>query len=314
MNFDLSIVIPVYNEEANIATLYDRLTAALQPAALNSVQLIFVDDGSADSTMEKVRALPVKKDGVRVDFIELSRNFGHQIAVTAGLDHAAGNHVAIIDADLQDPPELIPELLDKASQGFDVVYAKRRARKGESWAKKATAKWFYRVLSKITSVDIPMDTGDFRVISKRVVEVLKQMPEQEKFLRGQIAWVGFNQTFVEFDREERIAGETGYTWRKMMSFALDGITSFSDLPLKVATVSGFFMSFVSFLLMLYALYSRFILKVYEPGWTSLMLSVLFIGGIQLVAIGIIGEYIGRIGNNVRQRPLYIIKDKTNLES
>lgn len=314
MNFDLSIVIPVYNEEANIATLFERLTVALQPAQLKSVQLIFVDDGSADSTMEKVRALPTEKDGIRVDFIELSRNFGHQIAVTAGLDHAAGNHVAIIDADLQDPPELIPELLNKANEGFDVVYAKRRARKGESLAKKATAKWFYRVLSNITSVDIPMDTGDFRVISKRVVEVLKQMPEQEKFLRGQIAWVGFNQTYVEFDREERQAGETGYTWRKMISLALDGITSFSDLPLKVATVSGFFMSFVSFLLMLYALYSRFILKVYEPGWTSLMLSILFIGGIQLVAIGIIGEYIGRIGNNVRQRPLYIIKDKTNIES
>jgi dolichol-phosphate mannosyltransferase len=314
VNFDLSIVIPVYNEEANIATLFERLTVALQPAQLKSVQLIFVDDGSADSTMEKVRALPTEKDGIRVDFIELSRNFGHQIAVTAGLDHAAGNHVAIIDADLQDPPELIPELLNKANEGFDVVYAKRRARKGESLAKKATAKWFYRVLSNITSVDIPMDTGDFRVISKRVVEVLKQMPEQEKFLRGQIAWVGFNQTYVEFDREERQAGETGYTWRKMISLALDGITSFSDLPLKVATVSGFFMSFVSFLLMLYALYSRFILKVYEPGWTSLMLSILFIGGIQLVAIGIIGEYIGRIGNNVRQRPLYIIKDKTNIES
>ena len=306
----LSVIIPVFNEEENIELLHQRLTAALQEAAFDVVELLFVDDGSSDKTLDKVRSL-APLDSFEVNFIEFSRNFGHQIAVTAGLDNCTGDIVAIIDADLQDPPELIPEMLRKVEEGYDVVYARRKNRKGESWLKKLTAKWFYRLLSNITSVEIPVDTGDFRVVTKRIVDELKRMPEREKFLRGQIAWIGFKQTYVEYDRDERHAGETGYPYSKMMNFALDGITSFSNFPLKVATFSGFFMSFVAFLLMLYALYSRFVLKVYEPGWTSLMLSVLFIGGIQLVAIGIIGEYIGRIGNNVKQRPLYIVKDKTD---
>lgn len=301
----LSIVIPLYNEEDNVTQLYERLVGALSPLALGCVELVFVDDGSADNTMEKVLKLP-RSQNFEINFIELSRNFGHQIAVTAGLDHCDGAYVVIIDADLQDPPELIPEMLEMAKQGFEVVYAKRKARKGESWVKKVTAKLFYRLLSSITSVDIPLDTGDFRVITKRVVEVLKQMPEREKFLRGQIAWMGFRQTYVEYERDPRQRGDTGYTWRKMIRFALDGITSFSNFPLKFATASGFVMSFISFGLMVYALYSRLILKDYEPGWTSLILSVLFIGGIQLVAIGIIGEYIGRISSNVKGRPLYIV--------
>lgn len=309
----LSIVIPVFNEEENIQPLYKRLVDTIKEYNLPRTELIFVDDGSSDKTLERISSLK-PEEAVLIKSLELSRNFGHQIAVTAGLDQSSGNSVVIIDADLQDPPELIPEMLQKIQEGYDVVYAKRRARKGESWLKKATAKWFYRLLSRITSVPIPVDTGDFRVITRRIVEVLNKMPEREKFLRGQIAWIGFSQTFVEYDRDERLSGDTGYTWRRMISFALDGITSFSNFPLKVATVSGFVMSFVSFLLMLYALYSRFILKVYEPGWTSLMLSVLFIGGIQLVSIGIIGEYIGRISNNVKQRPLYLIKDEKTIES
>lgn len=305
----LSVVIPVFNEEENITPLFERLLKTLSPLKLESAELIFIDDGSTDNTSSKVKSLK-SQDPVNVRFIELSRNFGHQVAVTAGLDHCNGDYTVIIDADLQDPPELIPKMLEKANAGNDVVYARRKNRKGESWLKKATARWFYRLLSSITSVSIPLDTGDFRVITKRVVEVLRQMPEREKFLRGQIAWIGFNQTYVEYNRDERLAGDTGYTWGKMIGFALDGITSFSNFPLRVATITGFFMSFVSFLLMLYALYSRFILRVYEPGWTSLMLSVLFIGGIQLVSIGIIGEYIGRIAGNVKQRPLYIIKEKS----
>ena len=309
----LSIVIPVFNEEENIQPLYKRLVDTIKEYNLPRTELIFVDDGSSDKTLERISSLK-PEEAVLIKSLELSRNFGHQIAVTAGLDQSSGTNVVIIDADLQDPPELIPEMLQKIQEGYDVVYAKRRARKGESWLKKATAKWFYRLLSRITSVPIPVDTGDFRVITRRIVEVLNKMPEREKFLRGQIAWIGFSQTFVEYDRDERLSGDTGYTWRRMISFALDGITSFSNFPLKVATVSGFVMSFVSFLLMLYALYSRFILKVYEPGWTSLMLSVLFIGGIQLVSIGIIGEYIGRISNNVKQRPLYLIKDEKTIES
>lgn len=304
----LSVVIPVFNEQENVLVLFERLVKSLVPMEFSEVELVFVDDGSQDRTVEIVKGL--RHDKLNICLIELSRNFGHQLAVTAGIDNCKGDLVVIIDADLQDPPELIPEMVVKIESGYDVVYAKRKARKGESVLKKATAKWFYRVLSRITSVEIPIDTGDFRVITRRVVEVLKQMPEREKFLRGQIAWIGFSQTFVEYDRDQRNAGDSGYTWSKMIGFALDGITSFSNFPLKVATISGFVMSFISFLLMLYALYSRFVLKVYEPGWTSLMLSVLFIGGIQLVAIGIIGEYIGRIGNNVKQRPLYIVKDKT----
>ncbi|MCB9190150.1 MAG: glycosyltransferase family 2 protein [Flavobacteriales bacterium] len=309
---NLSIVIPIYNEEENIQPLFDRLRSTIVENNLFPTELIFVDDGCKDRSLEKVRGLK-PQEGITIRLIELSRNFGHQIAVTAGLDHSTGDHVVIIDADLQDPPELIPELLQKIHEGNDVVYARRRNRKGESWLKRATAKWFYRLLSRITSVPIPVDTGDFRVISRRVVNVLNQMPEREKFLRGQIAWIGYDQTFVEYDRDERLSGDTGYTWGRMIGLALDGITSFSNFPLKVATISGFIMSFVSFLLMLYALYSRFILKVYEPGWTSLMLSVLFIGGIQLVSIGIIGEYIGRISNNVKQRPLYLIKDEKTIE-
>ncbi len=307
----LSVVIPVYNEEGNIIPLFERLSAVVSTLEFDSVEFIFVNDGSVDSTLDTIKKLHSSK--VSVAYIDLSRNFGHQIAVTAGLDRSVGELIVIIDADLQDPPELIAEMVAKAQTGFDVVYARRRKRKGESFLKKATAKYFYRLLASITSVDIPIDTGDFRIVSRRVVEALKQMPEREKFLRGQIAWIGFNQTYVEYDRDERVAGDTGYTWRKMIRFALDGITSFSNFPLKMATISGFVMSFVSFLLMLYALYSRFILKVYEPGWTSLMLSVLFIGGIQLLSIGIIGEYVGRISNNVKQRPLYLVKESSTKE-
>ncbi|MDC0303760.1 glycosyltransferase family 2 protein [Flavobacteriales bacterium] len=308
----LSVVIPVYNEEANVQVLYQRLVAVVVGLNLTETELVFVNDGSTDNTIDTIKGLP--KSTVNVRYLDLSRNFGHQIAVTAGLDQCKGDLVVIIDADLQDPPELIAEMVEKAKSGYDVVYARRTKRQGESLLKRATAKYFYRLLARITSVDIPIDTGDFRIITRRVVDALRQMPEREKFLRGQIAWIGFNQTYIEYAREERQAGSTGYTWRKMLRFALDGITSFSNFPLKMATISGFVMSFVSFLLMLYALYSRFILKVYEPGWTSLMLSVLFIGGIQLVSIGIIGEYIGRISNNVKQRPLYLIKDSSNKES
>lgn len=308
----LSVVIPVYNEQENVQPLYERLVAVVEGLNLTETELVFVNDGSTDNTINTIKSLP--KGSVKVRYIDLSRNFGHQIAVTAGLDQCEGDLVVIIDADLQDPPELIAQMVEKANAGFDVVYARRIKRQGESFLKKTTAKYFYRLLASITSVDIPIDTGDFRIITRRVVEALNQMPEREKFLRGQIAWIGFNQTYIEYEREERQAGNTGYTWRKMLRFALDGITSFSNFPLKMATISGFVMSFISFLLMLYALYSRFILKVYEPGWTSLMLSVLFIGGIQLVSIGIIGEYIGRISNNVKQRPLYLIKDSSNKES
>ena len=306
---ELSIIIPIYNEEANIPPLYERLKKVISSITY-SHEFIFINDGSRDRSIELIRDLAAKDSTVK--YINFSRNFGHQIAVTAGLDNTKGEAVVIIDADLQDPPELIAEMYAKMKEGFQVVYAKRRSRTGESFLKKYTAKKFYRILARITSISIPVDTGDFRIMDKRVVEVLRHMPEQQKFLRGQISWIGFNQTYVEYDRSERNAGDTGYTYKKMIRFALDGITSFSNLPLKFATAIGFFVSIVAFLVSLYALYSRFISKSYVPGWTSLMLAVLFIGGVQLICIGIIGEYISRLSANVRNRPLYIMSD-TNIE-
>lgn len=301
----LSIIIPIFNEQPNILLLYERLKAVTQKLEVET-EYIFVNDGSRDQSILLIKQLAAANKDVK--YIDFSRNFGHQIAVTAGLDRSKGNAIVIIDADLQDPPELIIDLYNKYKEGYEVVYAKRRQRDGETFLKKFTAKTFYRILKKITTIDIPVDTGDFRIIDRKIVDLLKQMPEQHKFLRGQISWIGFNQTFVEYDRQERHGGKTGYTYRKMLRFALDGITSFSNFPLKFATIAGFFVSGITFFIMLYALYSRFILKVYQPGWTSLMISVLFIGGVQLIGIGIIGEYISRMSDNIRKRPLYIVKD------
>jgi glycosyltransferase involved in cell wall biosynthesis len=305
----LSIIIPIYNEEGNIDRLINRLKGVINQLNVNC-EYIFINDGSKDDSINIIKNLAKLDPSVK--FINFSRNFGHQIAVTAGLDKCIGERIVIIDADLQDPPELILEMYKKMDEGFEVVYAKRAARKGESWMKKFTARMFYRILKSITSVNIPVDTGDFRIMDRKIVDVLKQMPEQQKFLRGQISWIGFNQTYVEYEREERYAGETGYTYKKMIRFALDGITSFSNFPLKFATVCGFVVSGIAFLVMLYALYSRFISKDYIEGWTSIIISVLFLGGIQLISIGIIGEYISRLSSNVRNRPLYIIND-TNIE-
>lgn len=307
---DISVIIPIYNEEATIGELYPRVRAVLEGMALpGGFELIFINDGSRDRSMTLLYELAARDERVR--YIDLSRNFGHQIAVTAGLDRAVGKAVVIIDADLQDPPELIPVLYQKMHEGYEVVYARRRSRQGESAAKKLTARMFYRLLASITHISIPVDTGDFRIISRKVVEGLRRMPEQNKFLRGQISWIGYRQTYVEYDRAERAGGETGYTYRKMMRLALDGITGFSDAPLKAATLMGFAVSGIAFVVMLYTLYSRFVSHDYEPGWASLMVSILFLGGVQLIAVGIIGEYLARLSTNVRQRPLYFVAD-TNL--
>jgi len=309
MNPEFSIIIPIYNEQENIHKLYDRLKSVMNGMNV-SHEFVFVNDGSRDRSMILIKELAAKDNSVH--YINLSRNFGHQIAVTAGIDHVRGKAIVIIDADLQDPPELIAEMYAKMKEGFEVVYAKRKSRKGESALKKLTAKWFYRILASITSIDIPVDTGDFRLMDRKIVDVLRAMPEQQKFLRGQISWIGFNQTYVEYNRDERHGGETGYTYKKMLRFALDGITSFSNLPLKFATAAGFVVSGITFIVILYALYARFISKDFVPGWTSLILAVLFIGGVQLITIGIIGEYISRLSANVRNRPLYIMAEN-NLE-
>ncbi len=306
---DLSIIIPIYNEELNIGSLYNRLKPIVNKINV-SYELIFVNDGSSDKSIFLIKQLAATDNTIR--YIDFSRNFGHQIAVTAGIDLSKGEAVAIIDADLQDPPELIEVLYHKMKEGFDVVYAKRRSRKDKNVFKKMAYKTFYRLLKKISQVDIPLDTGDFRIMHRKVVDVLKNMPEQHKFLRGQIAWIGFNQTFVEYDRDVRAAGEPGYTYKKLFKLALDGITSFSNAPLRLATIMGFVVSFISLIIICYTLISYFFFKGNIPqGWASIMISVLFIGGVQLLSIGIIGEYMSRVQSDVRKRPLYILKE-TNI--
>lgn len=303
----LSVVVPIFNEEGNLDTMHARLTQALSNVAWN-YEILFVDDGSRDGSRQKIRELADRDP--HVYYIYFSRNFGHQIAVTAGLDAVRGQAVVIIDGDLQDPPELIPQLLGKYGEGYDVVYARRRSREGETAFKKFTARMFYRTLKRITSIDIPLDTGDFRLIDRKVVEYLKRMPEQNKFLRGQIAWLGFRQAEVLFQRDKRMHGKSGYTLGKMFRFAMDGITGFSDLPLHFLVRIGFLMAVVSFLVILFALYMHFILQRTITGWTSLIITSTFIGGVQLLSIGIIGEYLSRINRDVRKRPLYIV-ERTN---
>jgi polyisoprenyl-phosphate glycosyltransferase len=310
----LSVVIPVYNEGKNLPILYDRLLSVLQQMQVN-YELIFVNDGSLDDSLRFIKELAA--NNTTVSYISLSRNFGHQVAVSAGLDVAVGKAVVVMDGDLQDPPELIPQLYAKMQEGFEVVYGRRVYRKGESYLKKATAKFFYRLLSRITHVNIPLDTGDFRIMDARVVSVLKQMPERNKFLRGQVAWVGFRQTWINYTRDERLGGATGYTYRKMLRFAFDGITSFSDFPLKMASMLGFIVSGGAFIVMIYALLARLIFKDYVEGWASIILSVLFLGGVQLICLGIAGEYLARVFNNVQGRPLYVVdessKEKEKIE-
>ncbi len=307
---ELSVVIPIYNEELIIDELYKQLSESVSKIT-SDYELIFVNDGSRDNSFSKISQLAAVDK--KVFFINFSRNFGHQIAVTAGIDSCSGNAIVIIDGDLQDPPELIRDMYSKHKEGFEVVYARRTDRKGESWFKKMTAKLFYRILRKSTNIDIPIDTGDFRLIDRKVADYLKLMPEQNKFLRGQIAWLGFRQTHVLFAREKRKFGKTGYSFSKMLHFAMDGITSFSDKPLTLVTRSGFFISFLSFIIILYAIYSHYFLNRTITGWTSLIISSMFVGGIQLISIGIIGEYISRINKNVLNRPLYIV-ESSNLTS
>lgn len=307
---EISIVVPLYNEEKNIRLMHDRLVSSILKITSN-FEIIYVNDGSNDNSF--LELLKLSNEDERVKYINFSRNFGHQIAVTAGLDYSKGAAVVIIDGDLQDPPEVIPEMYALYKEGFEVVYGQRLIRKGESLLKKITAKYFYRILKKITNINIPVDTGDFRLIDRKIVNDLKNMPEQNKFLRGQIAWLGYRQTSIFFERDERKFGETGYPFSKMLKFALDGITGFSDVPLQFVTKTGIFISFISFLVILYAIFSHFILERTITGWTSLIISSMFIGGVQLISVGIIGEYISRINKNVQNRPLYIVSE-TNVEN
>jgi len=307
MTKDISIVVPIYFEEGNIFPLYERLYHVLSLDMGLDYEIIFVNDGSTDSSVENILKLQERDSNIRL--IDFSRNFGHQIAVTAGIDHSSGNTVVIIDADLQDPPELIKKMYYLYQKGYDVVYARRRSRAGESLFKKFTARLFYRLLDRITDIDIPLDTGDFRLISRRVVEELKKMPEKSRFIRGLVTWVGFKQISVEYDRDQRYSGKTGYSLIKMINFSINGITSFSTFPLKLATIFGLLISILTFIYILGIIYLKFFTDQTIPGWSSIMVSNLFLGGIILLTLGILGEYTGRIYTELKKRPLYIIKTK-----
>ena len=301
----ISAIIPSYNEQENVGLMYERMSKVLSKIS-DDYEIIYVNDCSRDETLLRIKSLAEKDNHVK--YVSFSRNFGHQIAVSAGLDVCQGDAVVIIDGDLQDPPELIEQMYERYKEGYKVVYARRTSRDGETWFKKFTAKMFYRILASMTSIDIPVDVGDFRLIDKVIVQHLRNMPEKSKYIRGQISWIGYKQTFVDYHRDARIYGRTNYPLKKMLRFALDGITAFSDKPLKVASGLGIFSAIVSLLALVYALVSHFCFNNTITGWTSLILSVLFIGGVQLITIGIIGEYIARINNDVRNRPLYIVEE------
>jgi dolichol-phosphate mannosyltransferase len=307
----LSIVVPCYNEQEVIAETVRRLGEACSEFDSLDVELIFIDDGSRDRTKEILRRLASEDHRIRL--IAFARNFGHQIAVTAGIDAARGDAVVLIDADLQDPPEVVPQMIAKWRDGYDVVYGTRTERVGESAFKIATARAFYRLLNRLSDVPIPLDTGDFRLMSRAVVDTLRAMPERDRFLRGMVSWAGFRQVALPYRRAERFAGQTKYPLKKMLRFATDGILSFSTKPLQLSVALGMTSAAISLGGIVYALVLRFLTDIWVEGWTALMIAVLFIGGVQLISVGILGEYIGRIYNEVKRRPLYVVEEYLGFE-
>jgi glycosyltransferase involved in cell wall biosynthesis len=300
-----SFVVPVYNERDVLRELGRRLSAVLDTLD-GAGEVVLVDDGSSDGSHELLRDLN-QRDG-RFKVVRLSRNFGHQVAISAGLDHACGNAVIIIDGDLQDPPEVAIELARKWREGYDVVYAVRSDRAGESRAKLLTAAWFYRLLNRMSDVPVPPNVGDFRLVDRRVLDVVGDMPEHRPFLRGMFAWVGFDQTGVTYIRDARPAGTTKFSLRKMVAFALDGITSFSTAPLRLALNLGFMVSVLAFALGVGTIVAKVAGAFVVPGWASILTVIAFLGGIQLTVLGVIGEYVGRIHEEVKRRPLYLVRE------
>ncbi len=297
----VSVVVPVYNEAEVIGAFYARATSAL--AALD-YELVFIDDGSRDTSFEQLCGFAARDP--RVHVIKFSRNFGHQIAISAGIDFARGDTVAVIDSDLQDPPEVIVQMIEAWRQGFDVVYGVRSDREGETAIKLITASLFYRLLGRVTNIHIPQNVGDFRLMSRRVVDQLKQLREKDRFVRGLVSWVGFKQTGVTYHRDRRHAGETKYPFRKMVKFAFDGITSFSTLPLKIATWMGYLAAFLA-ILYLASVFVQKALGYTVDGWATIMVAMLFMGSVQLICLGILGEYLGRIFTEVKPRPMYVVE-------
>jgi len=302
-----SLVVPAYNEEGVLPALAARLTE-LMDALDGDAEVILVDDGSSDRTYELM--LEAARADPRFRLVRLSRNFGHQIALTAGVDLATGDAVIVLDADLQDPPEVVLELAACWREGYDVVYAIRDVRRGETWFKRKTAAWFYRAFNRISEVQVPLDVGDFRLVDRRVLDVFNRMRESNRFVRGMFSWIGLRQTGVLYKREERFAGETKYPLRKMLRFAMTGLISFSPAPLRVALRAGFLVSLVSFGFGIWSLVVK-LAGHYVPGWTSILLVVTFIGGVQLIVLGVIGEYIGDIHAEVKARPLYVVGELEN---
>ena len=307
----LSVVVPVYNESEVLNAFYERIKNVMDELPGFYYELIFVDDGSKDDSYNLLVKLGKLDENIKV--VKLSRNFGHQTAITAGIDIAMGDAVVLIDSDLQDPPEIINEFIEKWKEGFDVVYGVRKKRKGESRMKRFTASIFYRLLKSLINIDIPVDTGDFRLMSRRIVDQFKELNENDRFVRGLISWLGYNQVGVYYDRDERYAGETKYPYRKMIKFALDGITSFSSFPLKLSTFLGYATSIFAFL---YAIniFVQKLLGYTVEGLATVVIGMLFLGGVQLICLGIIGEYIGRIFNETKKRPLYVIDHIYNSQS
>ena len=302
--YRISVVVPVYNESAGIRAFHERASKALASLPGADYELIYVDDGSGDDSWPQLAGFAAADPHVRV--VKLSRNFGHQIAITAGLDRARGDCAVVIDADLQDPPEVIARMVEKWRSGFDVVYGVRSKRRGESALKLLTARAFYRLLDRITGIRIPVDVGDFRLMSRRALDQLNQLREKDRFVRGLVSWIGFPQAGVEYERDERVAGETKYPYRKMFKFAFDGIASFSTAPLKLASWLGYATSLLAFLY-LGSVFVQRAMGITVEGWATIMVALLFLGGVQLICLGIMGEYVGRVFNEIKPRPIYIVE-------
>lgn len=308
----ISVVVPCFNEEEVLGKTLVELERFAAGLHSYEVEFFFVDDGSRDATLEILSDAADRNRFIRV--ISFSRNFGHQIAVTAGIDAASGDAVALIDADLQDPPEVLAEMIKHWEDGVDVVYAVRESREGESAFKVATARWFYRLLNRLSETPVPLDTGDFRLMDRRVIDELKKMPERHRFVRGMVAWVGYRQMALPYHRKTRAAGTSKYPLRKMLRFATDGILSFSSKPLQISTSMGLLAAGLAMIGIIYAIVLRVMTNTWVEGWTALMIAVLFLGGVQLISLGIIGEYVGRIYEEAKRRPLYIVRQRIGFEA
>jgi len=305
----ISILIPAYNEQEVLESLYQRLDRLANDNKNYNFEFLFINDGSRDKTLDIIKDFAVIDK--RVSYVNLSRNYGKEIAMIAGIDHTLGEATVIIDADLQDPPELIPEMIKHWENGYDDVYAKRNSREGETWLKKASSRWFYKILQKTTNIPIQIDTGDFRLLDKRCIEALRQMRESQRYTKGMFSWIGFNKKEITYDRDPRIAGTSKWNYMKLLNFAIDGITSFTTAPLRISSVLGFIVSIIAFVFIVVIVVKTTIYGDPVSGYPSTMAVILFLGGIQLISLGIIGEYIGRIFNETKGRPLYFVEEYHN---